>query len=274
MIKLAAEKCTNCGLCEKICHEMAISISNGVLTIDKNLCSTCSQCVAICPVQALLWDGQEPTRYATQNLPGPEQLDELFRERRTTRYFKTEHIDRTIIENIVKYGINAPTNNYHLRAIVVDDQGIIKELEAIILSKVRLIYRLVMKPRLIFNLIRKFSPALDPKDKIKIEEALQRNSSLLSLPAAIVFVVGDKRIPLSEASAQYSLSNMIYYAQSIGIGSCLRGAAQIFLNNSKSARKLLGIPSKDRIYGALMLGYPAIRFSNKVNGKIIPIDWR
>lgn len=57
----------------------------------------------------------------------------------------------------------------------------------------------------------------------------ERGRTLATNPAAVVFIVGDRRIALSEASAQYALYNMIVYAQARGIGSCLRGAGQIFL---------------------------------------------
>ncbi|MFQ5855559.1 MAG: nitroreductase family protein [Anaerolineae bacterium] len=91
--------------------------------------------------------------------------------------------------------------------------------------------------------------------------------------AAIVFIVGDKRIPLSVESAQYALSNMIFYAQAKGIGSCPWGPGQLFYDRSKPVRKRLGLQKREHILGTLLLGYPAVRFANKVEGKTLRIQW-
>jgi nitroreductase len=89
----------------------------------------------------------------------------------------------------------------------------------------------------------------------------------------MVFIVGEKRIPLSDASAQYALANMIYYAQAQGIGSCLCGNGPLFFDRDKRVRKRLKIQNREHILGALFLGYPAIKFMNKVDGKVMPIQW-
>jgi len=256
----------------KICHEHCMTLIDDTVRINHELCSTCTQCIAICPQQALSWDHVPPVAYDEARLPSPEQLDELFRERRTIRFFKKDKIDRTLLEEIVGYGIYAPTNNYDLRAIVVDDEEIIGELDRILLQSVSRIYNVVFKPKIVYNLIRRITPALQPKDKVKMESALERGHAF-HRPPAIVFIVGDKRIALSEASAQYALYNMILYAQAKGIGSCLWGSAQTFLDRSKAVRERLGLEKHEHILGALGLGYPAVKFANKVEGKTLDIQW-
>jgi nitroreductase/NAD-dependent dihydropyrimidine dehydrogenase PreA subunit len=272
MIVADKDKCTGCGLCVKICHEHCMVLTDDTISINYDLCSTCTQCIAVCPQQAISWDGVPPVAYDKTRLPSPEQLDELFKERRTIRFFKKDRVDRAILKEIVGYGIYAPTNNYNLRAIVVDDQEIIEALDLILMQFVSRVYKVVFKPRIVFNLIRRITPALDPKDKVKMENALERGYAF-HRPPAIVFIVGDKRIALSEASAQYALYNMILYAQAKGIGSCLWGAAEISLDRNKAARKRLGLGKHEHILGALGLGYPAVKFANKVEGKTLSIQW-
>jgi nitroreductase len=250
-----------------------MALVDDTVRINYEFCSTCTQCIATCPEQALSWDHVPPVAYDEARLPSPEQLDELFKERRTIRFFKEDKIDRTLLEEIVGYGIYAPTNNYALRAIVVDDEEIIVELERLILRFITRMYDLVYKPKIVFNLVRRITPALDPKDKVKIEEAIERGRTLGSIPAAVVFIVGDQRIALSEASAQYALYNMILYAQAKGIGSCLRGTGQLLLDRFGAARRRLGLRKHEHMLGTLMLGYPAVRFANKVEGKTLDIQW-
>ena len=86
-------------------------------------------------------------------------------------------------------------------------------------------------------------------------------------------IVSDRRVALSVESAQYALYNMILYGQALGIGSRLKGTGQTFLDRSKAARKHLGLHKHEHILGMLELGYPAVRFRNKVMGKELPIQW-
>jgi len=273
MIVVDKDRCSGCGECVRICHESCITLIDDTATISYELCSTCTQCIAICPEQALSWDNVPSVPYDRAQLPSSEQLAELFKERRSIRLFKKDKIDRTLLEEIVGYGICSPTNNYALRAVVVDDEEIIDELEGMILRAVSRIYNTVFKPRIVFNFIRMMTPSLDPKDKAKIEEALERGRTLLSNPAAVVFIVGDRRVALSDASAQYALYNMMLYAQAKGIGTCLRGSGQIFLDRAKAARARLGLQKYEHILGTLLIGYPAVEFRNKVEGKTLNIEW-
>ena len=269
MIAIDGERCTGCGLCAMICHNCCIVVSGGMARINEALCDRCTQCVAICPYRALSWDGVPPVPADRTRLPSSEQLDELFKGRRSTRFFKRDRIDRNLLHEIVGYGAYAPTNNHDLRVVVVDDRETIAALERIVVQFSSRMYRLVFEPRLVFGLLRRIGPDVNPKVRAKLEG---RRHDLFH-PAAVVIVVGDPRIALSEASAQAALDLMTFYAQVQGIGSCLWGAGKMILNRSWDARKRLGLQRRERILGVLLLGYPAVRFRNKVEGKTVPIHW-
>jgi ferredoxin len=273
MIVVDGTECERCGQCVKICHEACMALGDDGVRIDYDLCSTCTQCIAICPQQALSWDSVAPVAYDRTRLPTAEQLDELFKERRTIRAFKRDRVDRALLEEIVRYGIYAPTNNYALRAVVVDDPDLMVELDRVILQFVARIYNLFFRSRIVFNLIRLITPAMDAKDKVKMEGNLEQGGTFQDPPAATVFIVGDRRIALSEASAQYALYNIILCAQVRGIGSRLKGTGQIVLDRSKVARRRLGLHKHEHILGTLELGVPAVRFRNKVSGKTLSIQW-
>jgi nitroreductase len=207
-------------------------------------------------------------------LPSPDQLEELYQERRSTRFFTPEKIARAQLEEIVKYGAYASTENFHLRAIIVDDEAILSELEKELLKITLRINRFVFHPGIISRLAKVIGLSHSYlRSKAKIENAVQRGHAFSSIPAAMIFVIGEKRIPLSDASAQYALANMIYYAQSQGIASCLCGNGQLFFDKNNKIRKRLRLHSREHILASLFLGYPAIQFSNRVNGKAMPIQW-
>lgn len=274
MIVVDQEECAGCGQCVKICHEHCMVLVDNTVTIDYDFCSTCTQCIAVCPQQALSWDGAAPVPYDDSRLPSPEHLDELFKQRRTIRFFKEDKIDRTLLEEIVGYGIYAPTNNYELRAIVVDDQEIIAELDRIHVQYTRRLHNLFFRPMIVSALARMLGlSGAYLQAKPKVEAIVEAGHSYLSPPAAIVFIVGNKRVPLSVESAQYALANMIFYAQVKGIGNRLWGPGQLFYDRSKTIRQRLGLQKRDHILGTVLLGYPAVKFRNKLHGKTLPIQW-
>lgn len=53
-VKWKQDACINCGLCAKVCRESAISIADGVVTVDYDKCNYCGRCVKSCPTDA--WD--------------------------------------------------------------------------------------------------------------------------------------------------------------------------------------------------------------------------
>jgi ferredoxin len=274
MIVVNQEKCIQCGQCVKICHEDCISLVDHRVTIDYEYCSTCTQCVAVCPQLALTWDEAEPIPYDDSRLPSPEHLDELFKQRRTIRFFKEDKIDRGLLEEVVAYGIYAPTNNYDLRAIIVDDQEILVELDRVHVRYTVKINNYLYRTKIVGLLARMTGTSTSfEQARPKVEAIVEAGRSYHSPPAAIVFIVGNKRVPLSIESAQYALSNMTYYAQTEGIGSRLWGPGQLFYDRSKDIRQRLGLQKREHILGTLMLGYPAVKFRNKVQGKTLPIQW-
>jgi Fe-S-cluster-containing hydrogenase component 2 len=277
MVVIESEKCVGCGLCARICHEDCILLANGngnqVKRNNHSLCSTCTQCIAVCPQGALSWNHTPPTPNDKSLLPSGEQLSELLKQRRTTRHFKKIKIERKLIEEIISYAIYAPTNNYALRAIAVDDPETIRELDTAIMRFVSYFYSLCYRSSVIYNLLRLLTPEINPKNRLKLARGLQKGRSYDSLHTTLIFIVGDRRILQSEASAQYAIYNMGLLAQALGLGSRIKAAGAVVLNRNRTARKRLGLRNQEYILGTLELGYPAVKFSNKVEGKTMSIHW-
>lgn len=272
MIQPLPELCSGCGLCAKICHIGCIRLTDRKITIDSSLCSTCTQCIAVCPSQALTWNGTVPTKIDCDLLPKPDQIKEFLKERRSVRRFEPKPVDRELLRDIALMSKYAPTNNYGINVIIVDDADLIARLEAECIGFIGKTYRILYKHGLIFNTMRKLTPAVNRLDKIKTERVLKRGNIFQEAPALMV-LVADPRIYHTELSCQYVLYNMALYAQSLGLGSCISGAGKMILSRNKPVKKLLNIPVHQQIVGILFLGYPAVRFQNKVEGIGPEIQW-
>ncbi len=217
-ITFHADRCNDCGLCVENCHEGALTLVHGDLKRNQLVCDDCAQCVAICPQRALWWQGMPAVSFEGSQLPARDQLLELFRERRSIRAYKQVPIERALLQEIATCGAYAPTHNHIFTVIIIDAPELIAELDGAILSVNNWIYRLIYRNWLLRNpVIMALTKLLGFGDEFrkaepKLENTLRRGSTFSSTPAAILLVVGRKNVPLAEASAQYALANMMYYA--------------------------------------------------------------
>lgn len=276
MIRISADRCQGCGECANICHEHCISLVDQVVNIHYDFCSTCCQCIAICPSQALSWNNIKPEPFNDQLLPTDNQIKELLKQRHTIRAFSREKPDRKLIEEIVNMGAWAPTHHYSFRAIVVDDDTILDQLDTALYNYVKKIYRFLYKPKIVNWLVKTIASRYRGeylRAKPKLEKSLASGKGYQSIPPVIIFVVGDKRAPLSLESAQYLLYNMIMLAASRKLGTRILVGNQMFINRHKRFRHKINLSGRERIYGMLGLGYPQPTFRNKVAGKNLKIQW-
>ncbi len=276
MVRVDEEKCTGCGSCISICHENCMSLVNDKIRINYVFCSTCTQCIAICPHAALLWEDAHPIPFDYSKLPSSEQLDELFKQRRTIRQFLERKPERRLVEEIINYGAYAPTHNFNFRAVAVDDDSLLRQIDQVVFNYNKKIYRYLYKSGFLRLLIESLFPWYKDeflKAKPKLEESLKIGRAYEYLPPVIIFIVGDRRIPLSVESAQYALYNMDLYARTKGLGCRNLVGNQMLLNQSKGLKHLLNLERNEKIFATFGLGYPAKKFRNKVIGKQMGIQW-
>jgi len=276
MITIDGAKCNGCGVCARTCHEHCISVVEKSIAIDFKPCSTCGQCIAVCPTQALSWDGTPPALFEDKMLPSAAQMAELFGQRRTIRIFKDQPIERLLLEEIAAWGAYAPTHNFRLRTILIDDPVLLGDMDRAVLRFARRMYFWIFKHPIMRRLARLggriWQDEFD-KARPKLENSVKRGQASASPPPAMILVVGEKKVPLSLESAQYALYNMNLYALTRGIGCQNLVGSQAIWDRNRLLRSELGIGKREKIFAAMAVGRPGVRFRNKILGKKMKISW-
>ena len=198
------------------------------------------------------------------------------KERRTIRDFKSEKISKDLLKEIVNYAIYSPTHSFNFRALIIDNEEVIHQIDTIIFKFSSRIHQFLYQPKFFHTIVRLLTPDREHeylKAKPKLEAALKRGRNFKTIPPAIIMIIADKRVPLCVESAQYALYSINLYAHTKGLGCRNLVGNQMFLNRYNSIRKILGLRKYEKIVGTMALGYPAFKYRNKVNGKKINIHW-
>jgi nitroreductase/NAD-dependent dihydropyrimidine dehydrogenase PreA subunit len=273
VITIDVARCDGCGICLKNLGGYCLNQDRDAVAIDYSVCKGCMKCVAVCPRQAFLVDGRLATRIVGESAISAEDFVELLRRRRSIKAFKDVAVPRTTLQDIVRAGSFAPTMNREIEAIVVDDPSLIALIDAEALRFVRRWHMLLFGFRPLTWLVSLFAATL-PVIKRKIVRDLEIKKRVAKPGTrAVVLLIGDPRIPVTESSAQYYLANMILMAQILGLGSCLMDSLRLALNGSRRARKALAVPRRFKFLGVLSLGQPDEKILNVPEGVGMRIGW-
>jgi len=272
MITIRQQICNDCGICLTAVGGYCIERVDGRLRIDQGICNECLRCVSICPKQVFELNDKEPSK-ATRLQVSEAGFLQLVRSRRSVKAYKETAIPRDILWKIAEVSKYAPSMNKKIAVVIIDDQTLIREVDAEAIKVIRRWYFVLFGNRLITRFFQLFSKTL-PTIKKKMERDLVvRKRIIKDNTQALILVYGNKRIPVTESSGQHYLSVMGYYAHVLGVGTTLMDSLKLTLNRSKRMRNRLGIPAGESVLGVLSLGYAKERFVNVPEGIQINIDW-
>lgn len=158
---------------------------------------------------------------------------EAIYKRRSIRKYKNKKVSKKIVNELLNAGVMAPSamNRQPWKFSVVRDREVIDKLAKIACDKcikkgIDKKYNIEFSPKMIFY-----------------------NAPLL------IVISGEKNYEWLKDDVNLCVENMFLAAYSLGLGSCWIGFAK-GLNESKEARKILGIQSNDKIVAPLIFGFP------------------
>lgn len=271
MISVDKVKCKKCGICISLMEGYCIFSKGGYPAFDFSVCNLCKKCVAICPSQAIMINNIYPEKIKVYMPVSPPDLKKMFEKRRSIKHFKKQQIPRKILEDIVSVAKYAPNQNNNISILVIDDIELINEIDKKALLFVKFFYRLFFSIKPLVSLLDIFFKGLKVI-KRKMENTLKTHKHVVKENTqALIIAIGDRYAPVTESSAHYLLSTMMYYAESLGIGNCLMDSIKITFDTNRSLRKKFNI--KKNILGVLSLGYSDENIVNIPRGYELNIQW-
>lgn len=268
------EKCSSCGLCAEVCGMDVIVTGEDGPRINAGAdCHVCGHCVAVCPRDAVtLGDMVMERTVPAGETVSSEGMKALLYTKRSIRHFTDREIEEPILRELIDAARMAPTaiNCQERASIVVRDGVVMADIRKAILGyikRVRFLLKIVtarplswMMPKAPVNhlshLLRDFDSAI--KHTEAGEDYIFHNA-----PCLILFT-GIAADPFGKDHALGAMHYLMLYAQSLGLGTCINGYVQ---SAPKLVARYVDVPQKHRIYGAVIIGYPAHRFVKTVYRK-------
>ena len=242
------DKCNFCKNCVNVCPSF-FSIDKDqekvVFSDPDNLCTLCNRCICICPQDAILHENMEEvlTFEGVQDpstLISYETLNNFMTAKRSIRRYKKKKIPRNVMEKVLSSMTQAPTgaNIRTLRCKIISDDNSIKQLSDSVMDV------------LIASGNAKYSEGM--------KKAREMGFDAIFYQAPHILIIHSNN-PGDAMNSTIALTRGMLSAQSLGLGSCWIGLAHGVLTSHKEIKeKIAGV--KGKVWGVIILGYPAQRF--------------
>ncbi len=259
------QKCTRCGLCVKDCFFNAIDKEK--MNIIEKKCSLCGHCIAVCPVNAVSSDSISIEQINKVSDGFKFDFINLVRSRRSVRHYREEHVDDKIVADIVDVLNYTPTgtNSQATYVTVINSQQKIRDLSFKMMRFFHTFSKVFFNP-ITFPIFCVFLGVSLTKTifryRARLKKSLNENKDILThnAPMVMIFHADTKRSAVPEQDAIIKATVGLYYAESLGLGTCFNGFLVKGFNASRKLKEIAGIPLNHRVYETFTAGYPDIKY--------------
>ena len=246
------ELCSSCRMCILDCSKNLFSVDSNKKVIFKdteNSCNLCGHCIAVCSEDAILYDnfGDEAFTFdgieKLETIIPYENLYKFIRAHRSVRQFKKKEVPKEVLKKVIDIMQYAPTGS-NMRAekyVIVSDREKLKSISDAIIEAM----------------------TKNPGMKESYEERFRLLGQKFEIPVFfdaphVMFVSSQLDMQLADHNIGIIITYGRLAAQSLGLGTCWNGWAQIASLDNKKVMKLAGIRGKH--IGAFTIGYPNITY--------------
>ena len=268
-----ATKCLGCGICTTVCNFIILD-KKGKGNVPKkrepDICIACGHCVAVCPNQAITHSllNMDNFKEVTNTLTA-DDIEMFLSSKRSLRNFLDKPIEKEIMERIIEVACQAPSdlNSQNRKFIVLNDKEKIDTLEAYIVEGFR---------QYVAGALKQGMPESSLEIIISndiIENFEKGKKPVFKGAPSVIFIAGP--VPEKELFAGYSCvvaqTYLVLMAHSLGLGSCVIGRA---LYDVQKLGEFLEVPAGHKIYSAITLGYPKVKYKRTVDRRKANISWK
>jgi nitroreductase/NAD-dependent dihydropyrimidine dehydrogenase PreA subunit len=269
LLTVDKDTCTKCGACAAVCPAGIIYFREGrfprLLPGTDEICIRCGHCVAVCP-SASLDHARSPLAETVPVDKGlritHEQMVQLVRARRSVREFQDREVPREELQKLIDVARYAPTghNNQEVRWHSVAGREKMQELAGLGADWMR--WMMTNNPGMEEMLA----------GPLKRQEA-GFDEFLRGAPAVVMACV-EKENVMAGGDCAIALAYFDLLANTAGLGCCWGG----FFNSAAAAfppmMKAVDVPEGLEPRGSLMVGYPLYTYPRIPFRRPAEISWR
>ncbi len=266
------ETCHRDGLCVADCPLGLIRLSaddpTPVPIADADdLCIRCGHCVAVCPHGAFHHREIPPASLPLvdrDRLPSADAVAHLFQTRRSVRRYRSQIVDDETLAGLIDIARHAPSghNSQPVHWLVIREPSEVNRLAGMVVDWMR--HLLSEAPDMARSYLM---------DAIVDEWEAGRDRVCRHAPH-LILAHGPQDNPTAPAACTIALTHIDLAAPTVGLGTCWAGYLQIAATQWEPLRAALAPPDGHAVFGALMIGRPAVRYHRIPPRRAARIIWR
>lgn len=271
-IKINDSACTKDGLCSTICPFQIITPpKDGNPPEPKpefsKWCTSCGHCVSICPTGALSHSSMQPEQCPPADyklIPGPDQFEHILRLRRSIRRFKKTQPETEIIERMISMAGYAPSG-HNLQSVnwqVFNNPDDLNRLVDMVCDWMK-------------HMLKEMPDAPQAPVFKEVVKAREEGMDLVLHQAPILILAHSSiNTGIEPTDAAIALGYLDLAALSLDLGCCWAGLFTMAAKFWKPLGEFLDLPKGHQLHGAMMAGYPKLKFQRLPKRKKPAIQWR
>ncbi|MCL2336755.1 MAG: nitroreductase family protein [Firmicutes bacterium] len=230
-------------------------------------CIACGHCMAVCPHGALSLTGMlagDCPPVQKELLPTPEQVRHLLLSRRSIRAYQDRPADRAVLQEIINVAAYAPSghNIQPVHWIVVEEREQVRQLSALVVDWMS-------------ELMREKPDMAKAMNLEQIVKAWTKGADRICRQAPhVVLAHGQGDNPMVQPACTIALTYLELAAYGFGLGACWAGYLGAAAAGYPPLRQHLQLPAAHKVFGAMLLGYPKVKYY-RVPLRVSPrISWQ
>lgn len=276
-LSIEQNTCIKCKKCVQVCPANIFIQKKAKEAIELQYidsCIVCGHCVDVCPTNSVLHSEFPLENVHTIDygyMPGPEQLMELIKSRRSNRTITTRPVPKEMLDKIVEAANCAPTatNAQTVSFTIITDPSKLHQVSDYTINIFNSLAKFLLNP-VIKCLLKPFMKDVYKHvptfERLKQEHAAG-NDPILRKATALLFIHTPKSNRFGSEDSNLAYQNASLMAQALGVSQIYMGFVLTAIKQEKkdTLAKELGIDGK--IHAIMALGMPAFKYPKYADRK-------